>query len=501
MAEKGQFVQRFKIGARFAQTAVGAVLGLALLTLPVLAQSGSRQGGMFDSFFSPFSGPRYAPIERPAERPVDYSRAPPPRKLDTQPANTVLVLGDSMADWLASGLEEALADDAEMGVVRRHRTVSGLIRYDSRNESQDWAQAAREAIAATKPKFIVMMLGLHDRQAIRERPSQSSSMTSSGATAPGTTPPEVPDAERPPSGQPSIVTPEQQSQGRVGLRTLEFRTEPWAESYSVRIDATIVALKSAGVPVFWVGLPSVRGTKSTSDMLYLNDLYRTRAEKAGVTYIDVWDSFVDENGRYVAQGPDVDGQTRRLRVGDGVHFTKAGARKLAHFLEREIRRMTTRGVESVALPASEPQVPAPGARPGALMARPLSGPVLPLTAAAPEAQNLLGGGDSGAAVNRPAVTRVLVNGEPPPSPAGRSDDFKWPRRGIAPFGADPVVATTTDPIPVMQAMPATTTVPVPSGDSGASASSNVRRMPRRDQPPPQARRNENFPSFSFPFFR
>jgi hypothetical protein len=258
-----------------------------------------------------------------------------------------------------------------MGVVRRHRTFSGLIRYDSRNESQDWAQVAREAIAATKPKFVVMMLGLNDRQTIRERPSQSGSTTSSGATAPGATPPEAPDAERPPSGQPSIVTPEQHPQGRGGLRSLEFRTEPWAESYSMRIDATIVALKSAGVPVFWVGLPSIRGTKSTSDMLYLNDLYRARAEKAGVTYIDVWDSFVDENGRYVAQGPDVDGQTRRLRVGDGVHFTKAGARKLAHFLEREIRRMTTRGVESVALPASEPQVPAPGVRPGALMARPL----------------------------------------------------------------------------------------------------------------------------------
>ena len=495
MAEKGQFVQRFSNGARLALAAVGAVLGLALLSLPVLAQSGGRQGGVFDSFFGSFSAPRYEPIERPVERPVDFSRAPPPRKLETQPANTVLVLGDSMADWLASGLEEALADNPEMGVVRRHRTVSGLIRYDSRNESQDWAQAAREAIAATKPKFIVMMLGLNDRQAIRDRSSQSSAATLSGTTGP-----EMPDAERPPSGQPSIVTPEQQSQGRGAVRAFEFRTEPWAESYSTRIDATIVALKSGGVPVFWVGLPSIRGTKSTSETLYLNDLYRTRAEKTGIIYIDVWDSFVDENGRYAVQGPDVDGQTRRLRTGDGVHFTKAGARKLAHFLEREIRRMTTRDVESVALPASEPQVPAPGARPGGLTARPLSGPVLPLTASAPEAQNLLGGSDSGGAVSPPAVTRVLVRGEPPSSPAGRSDDFRWPRRGVAPFGTDPVVATTTDPIPVMQAMPATTTVPVPSGDSRPSASANARKTIVRSQPPPQARSNSGgFPSF--PFFR
>ena len=75
---------------------------------------------------------------------------------------------------------------------------------------------------------------------------------------------------------------------------IEFRTDQWAKIYSKRIDETIAALKSKGVPVFWVGLPSIRGTKSTADAVYLNDLYRARAEKAGAVYIDVWDGFVDE---------------------------------------------------------------------------------------------------------------------------------------------------------------------------------------------------------------
>ena len=43
----------------------------------------------------------------------------------------------------------------------------------------------------------------------------------------------------------------------------------------------IAALKSKGVPIIWVGLPTIRGTKSTSDMGYLDELYRGRAEKAG----------------------------------------------------------------------------------------------------------------------------------------------------------------------------------------------------------------------------
>jgi hypothetical protein len=35
----------------------------------------------------------------------------------------------------------------------------------------------------------------------------------------------------------------------------EFQSEKWELSYVKRIDATIAALKSAGVPVIWVGLP------------------------------------------------------------------------------------------------------------------------------------------------------------------------------------------------------------------------------------------------------
>ena len=52
----------------------------------------------------------------------------------------MLVLGDSMADWLAFGLEDALGETPELAVVRKNRASSGLIRYDSRNENQDWAQ-------------------------------------------------------------------------------------------------------------------------------------------------------------------------------------------------------------------------------------------------------------------------------------------------------------------------------------------------------------------------
>jgi hypothetical protein len=513
MATKGQFLQR--LGNR-ATIGVATVCGLALMSVPVFAQFGgfnSNRGGSFDSFFTPFSAPRPQ-----MERSVDYSRAPSPKKLEAQPAGgSVLVLGDSMADWLAYGLEDALGDPPDLAVVRKNRATSGLIRYDSRNETQDWGQVIREAIAQTKPKFIVMMVGLNDRVSIRDRvptpaaPAAPGSKTAAPAAAPASapeqaaTPPEAKpeaDAEQTPADQPVTVAPEQSKGGNAAMRTYEFRSDEWAAYYSKRIDATIVALKSAGVPVFWVGLPSIRGPKSTSDMQYLNDLYRARVEKAGLNYIDVWDGFVDDSGRFIPQGADFEGQTRRLRAGDGVHFTRAGARKLAHYLEREIRRMLMPGSEPVALPSSEPQAPVAGKSSGPA-ARPLAGPVVPLTASVTTAQDLISSRDTGETPNSKSVVRVLVNGEAIASPAGRADDFKWPRRSIAPVGTDPIVATTTEPIPVMKPAPETTVAapnseirPVAAANPGGRRTATTGRAP----PPQQWQQPNRSPGF-FSFFR
>ncbi len=514
MAAKGQFLQQ--LGTR-AGVGVASVCGLALMSVPVLAQfggfgggGGGGRGGSFDSFFTPFSAPRPQ-----FERPVDSSRAPSPKKLEVQPAGgSVLVLGDSMADWLAYGLEDALGEPPDLAVVRRNRATSGLIRYDSRNETQDWGQVIREAIAQTKPKFIVMMVGLNDRVSIRDRvpatPAVPGSKTAAPAAAPAPAPeqpakpPEAKseDAEQTPAEQqPVVVAPDQSKGGSGAMRTYEFRSDEWAAYYDKRIDATIAALKSASVPVFWVGLPSIRGPKSTSDMQYLNDLYRARVEKAGLNYIDVWDGFVDDSGRFMPQGADFEGQTRRLRAGDGVHFTRAGARKLAHYLEREIRRIMMPGSEPVALPSSEPQAPVAG-KPAGPAQRPLAGPVVPLTASATAEQELIGSRDNSEVSNSKSVVRVLLNGEAMASPAGRADDFKWPRRGIAPVGSDPIVATTTEPIPVMKPAPETTVAapnseirPVASVNPAARRTATTGRAPAPPQQFQQPNRSPGFFSF------
>ena len=452
---------------------------------PPQRQAPQRGGGGWfgGDFFQPFQ--QQAP-QAPRQ---DFSRAPGPAKRDTVPERNVLVLGDATADWLGYGLEDAYAEQPDMGVIRKHKTVSGLIKYQPRGEPADWAAAAKSILATEKPDAIVVMLGLHDRQAIREaltekkadkkeekkeekkdaraKPGDAKSKPESstdaakadagkadGTKADGTKADaakadtaKADDAED--DDTPQIAAPEKRSGG--GL--YEFRDERWVELYAKKIEELIGVLKSKGVPVLWVGLPAIRGQKGTSDMLFLDALYRDGAGKAGITYVDVWDGFVDEAGRFLQKGPDFEGQIRQLRTADGVFFTKPGARKLAHYVEREVTRLLASRSGPIAVPI-EPVTPDANVVPGQPAPRPLAGPVMPLVASSVGTDQLLGGPGSRPAGVDALAARTLVKGEALAAPAGRADDYAWPRREI---GREQAKGDT----PVAAASPSGTVAAVP----------------------------------------
>src|ERR1700686_4309394 len=134
---------------------------------------GGFGGGWFgNDTFAPFQQqapqPRWNGRQTPAPVREDFSKAPPPEKRNTVPERHILVLGDAMADWLAYGLEDAYAEQPEMGVIRKHKTVSGLIKYQPKGDPADWAAAAKGILATEKADAIVVMLGLDDRVAIHE---------------------------------------------------------------------------------------------------------------------------------------------------------------------------------------------------------------------------------------------------------------------------------------------------------------------------------------------
>ena len=433
-----------------------------------------------DFFQFPFSGqtnPDFRPYNPfTPQRPQAYeaTRPPPPRKVDTPPASTVIVIGDLFAEWLAYGLEEAFSDTPEIGIARKIKPNSGLVRYESpRPDAPDWSQAVKDLLATEKPAAVVIMLGVNDRQSLRDRtpppakpaantPSSSQAQTSrssaqSQQTQGGSAAQQGQNSgQGVQSGQPAAETASSDSEQAPAASATdqqrrvvpggiyEFHTDQWAELYQKRIDEMIAALKSRGVPVVWVGLPAIRGTRSTSDMTYLDDLFRARAEKAGIAYVDIWDGFVDEKGNFTMQGPDFQGQIRRLRTLDGVYFTKPGAEKLARYVERELRRLIANPVMPAALPGPEEQ-----SKGTAAGARPVVGPVVPLSAAGNESGELLGAANRSLPVSSdPVAVRVLSHGEAIAAPPGRADDFSWPRNN-----ANAGDAADTAPLPIETVAP------------------------------------------------
>ncbi|MBV8090069.1 MAG: DUF459 domain-containing protein [Alphaproteobacteria bacterium] len=475
----------------------GALVALAISAVVLLSVSGptsaqffnfdgyqqpapQRNGGWFGGgwFGNDTVGPSYRRAPQPrwerrragAPAREDFSKAPPPEKRDAVPKHNVLVLGDAMADWLAYGLEDAYAEQPDMGVIRKVKTISGLIQYQPKGAPADWMTAAKGILATEKPDAIVVMLGLNDRIPLREPVAEKSDKDKSDKDKKTEKNARKPDAKvtdkaadsksakdsdaaaKPddetaadnelPQDDAEAPVPEKAARSPNGI--YQFHGDRCVELYEKKIAEMITVVKSKGVPVVWVGLPAISGQKNTADALFLDSLYREAAGRTGITYVDIWDGFVDEAGHFMQKGPDFEGQVRQLRSDDGVYFTKPGARKLAHYAEREITRLLAARSGPVAFP-TEPATPESKIVPGQPAPRPLAGPIVPLVAPTIASDQLLGGRLAPRAAGDDLAARVMMKGEPLSPPAGRADDFAWPRREVGQDKSETSVASASPP--------------------------------------------------------
>jgi hypothetical protein len=157
---------------------------------------------------------------------------------------------------------------------------------------------------------------------------------------------------------------------------------------------------------------------------------------------------VDEAGKYSNYGPDYEGQVRRLRLNDGVFFTKAGAIKLARYVEQELSRYMSNRVP-VALPSGPLEASPSDAKP---TERPLMGPVIPLTGTAKDKEKdsdkLLGAPGGSSTLGDAIATKVLANGETVVAPPGRADNFAWLNRSQTESAAAAPVDQSTPDVPL-----------------------------------------------------
>ena len=163
----------------------------------------------------------------------------------------------------------------------------------------------------------------------------------------------------------------------------------------------------------------------------------------------------------------------------------------AHFVEREIQRVMTTRATPVALPV---EIQPTGPRPSSLVARPVAGAVLPLTAGAvPASDELLGGASMRPAASDPIAARVLVKGEPVSPLKGRADDFGWKQGSALPTANMTQEPGTITPVEI----PVAASVAPADQKPKAEAQPAQRRRPSQAQRQPPAEQRPTRSPFSF----
>jgi hypothetical protein len=210
----------------------------------------------------------------------------------------VQVYGDAFAEGLLGGLVDALTDDARVQLQRKRRPLAGIARPEHEDEMKA-EEASKDTVHVA-----VVMVGYNDRWNMRISPR-----------------------EWIPPGSP-----------------------PWRAEYGRRVDRLIKMLKRRGTAIYWVGLPIMRHPAVNEPAQAANDVVREKAYLNGIKYIDITTHFSDEAGNYTPYGPDIAGKQRIVRDPEGVLFTWVGYRKLAHFVERELKRDLTQARSERAIP-------------------------------------------------------------------------------------------------------------------------------------------------------
>ncbi|MEQ1944752.1 DUF459 domain-containing protein [Mesorhizobium sp. VNQ89] len=333
--------------------------------------------------------------------PAEGEEAPQVAVVTKHPnAHVVLVVGDFLASGLAEGLTTAFTQNPNVRIVDRSSGSSGFVRSDFHN----WAEKVNELITSEKPAAVVVMIGANDRQQM-------------------------------------LVD---------GVRET-VRSENWNRQYADRAEELAKAIAARKVPFLWVGTPPFKSQKMMLDMLAFNEMYRTAAVGAGGEFVDVWDGFVDENGAYVASGPDINGQPARLRANDGINLARPGKRKIAFYAEKPLYRIL--GEDPAAQGAATADL---AARPAYRMFGPFgpsdpldqaeldvavdpneAGPVNAARPVALRTPGLDGGVELLGAIAEPRreaktpAEKLAIEGFAPAAPAGRADQFGWPQLASA----------------------------------------------------------------------
>lgn len=305
--------------------------------------------------------------ERYRERraPQRQSRPEVVRVRKNPDARRVLVVGDFMARGLFAGLDIAFSQSADVAIVSSTRNASGLA-----NAGEiDWPTAIGPILDDKVVDIVVVMIGANDNVGV--------------------------------ASETGLIQPE---------------NEAWSRAYGLRVLAFINQMAQRRIPVFWVGLSPMQDPALSDHASQVTAIFQENVTLAGGVFVDVWDPFSTEDGQYAMRGPDINGRDKQLRLKNGIGFTRAGYRKVAFFVEQELRSRLNAGGRLAAIQAisNEPEIVEVGS-------------IIPLYDSRIGLNvDLLGGETEADSPNEEtAQFKMVVAGEPLAAVPGRVDDFSW----------------------------------------------------------------------------
>ena len=206
-----------------------------------------------------------------AENDTPYIRYPKERY-------ELFVFGDKMATGLLAGMWRVLKNNPRIVARGRFNAGSGLVRV----KYYDWQSAIARVLESRPVDIAVIMMGVNDVRDIFIR----------------------------------------------GQR-ISFGSAEWKRIYAARVDALIDTLKNGDAAIYWMGMPPLRDAQLDAAVRQISEIFRERAQAAGIRFIDIRPHFAGPDGRFAENGPDVNGVITRLRARNGIHFIKAGNTRLA----------------------------------------------------------------------------------------------------------------------------------------------------------------------------
>jgi hypothetical protein len=225
-------------------------------------------------------GPTYITNERAVPEVDVLKRVEPPRALTHDDPLRLWVGGDSLAGALGPALGHIAGASGVVHTQVDYKVSSGL----SSNGVRDWQERAQQQMAQYDPEAVVFEIGTNDA---------------------------------------SIVNSHENADG----------VPEWEPIYRVQVAQMMDTLRgSADDPrtVIWVGAPTMALGWRDRGVQELNRVMKEEADKRSpdVVYVDAYKLFGDENGDYSSSLRTFTGDVERVRIGDGVHLTEAGANYL-----------------------------------------------------------------------------------------------------------------------------------------------------------------------------